>query len=449
MSNTDHLGILLGDANSDRIIAVSTSAVFQDRTLLPNYWGIESNSIDTGFQGHMYSRPNDILVIQAPFYQNDSLEILTTSLDLNHRIWKSLTGLELATGSSRIIVASNQNCQPSSMPPNVSWHEGSLTEAAVKRHVEFGESIIAFVFDRPFFQLLQKSKLNDDHNGDLRRRSEICSLLMDKNSVAELLQKHKVPCPITFPMNHKTDLTEGIKRSPIGRFIFKPAGGAAGIGVFGLDHSGVSLEKIQGHLNHLREKDKLPNRFQIQEFVRGDLLGVTGYGYEDKSFEIFEIHQQIMDSSGRFCGGSWNPTYQAQQLPIIKDLYKRLVAIQELPFTGQICMDVIDGKIIEINPRLTATVPIAHVLRNNHKILAHLGGNVKINKIDLNTRINVPFDLIKEGTLFHVINSYWKTHNVLILPQGINPFGNSRFLFINDDQDKVIQQQFIEELGLK
>ena len=51
----NHLGLIIGDKDQDRIIAVATSSVFDDASLTRIFWKIENTSMDSGFQGHLYS----------------------------------------------------------------------------------------------------------------------------------------------------------------------------------------------------------------------------------------------------------------------------------------------------------------------------------------------------------------------------------------------------------
>src|SRR4029453_4569348 len=102
--------------------------------------------------------------------------------------------------------------------------------------------------------------------------------------------------------------------------------------------------------------------------------------------------------------------------------------------TGLICFDVIDGKVIEVNPRVTASAPIPHLLARNGMIALHVGGGFRIERIDLRTRVRVPYELIESGDFARLVERTMDEHRVLVLPQGLNPFGDSRLAFVNDDE---------------
>jgi phosphoribosylamine-glycine ligase len=272
------------------------------------------------------------------------------------------------------------------------------------------------------------------------------TLLMDKNSTMELLQANGVSCAETFPINKETD-TEDLwdKLLLTRKWVFKPAGGAAGIGVFGKLENGVTQKEIRKHVDELKSKELFPSRSQVQEFVSGETFGATAFIFQDGQFRIFEIHKQTINSSGRFTGGTWSPEIQEENLRAVTHLYKQLAGIKHPAIRGLICIDFIDGKIIEINPRLTASAPIAHILRMKQETKSFAGAGFNFRKIDLNTNVSVSGKQISDGTLKRLIDAMYRKYGVYVLPQGINPFGASRFIFVNDTTEKV-QKEFLESL---
>ena len=440
-ADVSHLGVLVGDPHSDRIIAVATSVVFEDRSLPQTFWGIDDTAIDSGFQGHIYTRPNDILVVRVPGNDDTIPRKVMTAIGVNYEIWKSYTGIELSSATSRIVLASDGPGQPPAcLPENLTWHAGGLLDAAATRFRNTGETFLAFVLNNHVAGML-----------DLRHKSLIdqartTSLLMDKNVAMQVLQTNKVDCARTYPVNEATCLDGTLSGIPSdGRYVFKPAGGAAGIGFFNNNGRGATLSLIGAHLDALRRKNQLPRRFQIQEFVEGTPHGVTAC-FEEGTFEILEIHQQSINETGRFIGGRWAPALQAEQMEFACAVCRQLAAIEQPPFSGLICLDIIDRKVIEVNPRLTASAPIAHILQRQDQIAGHLGSGFRIEQIDLNTKLRIPYESIRNGTLQRLIEVIWNERGVLVLSQGLHPFGDSRFVFINDDCHGTAQQTFIRRI---
>lgn len=445
-ADISHLGVLIGPPDADRIIAVSTSTVFVDKSLAKTFWGVTHTAIDSGFQGHMYTRPNDILVVTVPHSNKVASRMVVTAIDANYNLWKSLTGIELASAVSRIVVASPlPEPPPGDLPKTVTWYTGSLLDAALARHQNNGETLLAFVLDNHL-----------EHALELRRRdypilaeqAQTTSLLMDKNRAMQVLQKNGVDCASTYAIDAETHVDDVLNSLPSAqRYVFKPAGGAAGVGVFSNNGRGAELSLLRNHINILRRNNQLPNRFQIQEFIPGIPLGATGSFGTNGAFNIFEIHQQLIDDAAGFVGARWTPIGQAEQLEAVTKLYRQLAAIRQPIFRGLICLDIIDGQIIEVNPRLTAAAPIAHVLRRQFQFALRYGSGFRIGQIDLNTELSIPYQAIQDGRLGRLTNSIWNERGVLILPQGLNPFGKSRVLFINDDAVGTAQQTFIHEIS--
>lgn len=445
-ADVSHLGVLLGDPHSDRIIAVATSVVFEDRSLPQTFWEIEATVIDNGFQGHMYTEPNDILVVRVPSNDDSVPQQVMTAISVGYEIWKSFTGIQLSSVTNRIILASDPPCPPPAcLPKNLTWHIGGMLDAAATRYRKTEEAFLAFVLNNHVADTLD---LRHQGDGALIDQARTTSLLMDKNLAMQTLQANKVNCAKTYPVDESTDLDRTLSTIPFtGRYVFKPAGGAAGIGVFSNSGRGAPLDVISAHLDALRRTHQLPRRFQIQEFVEGTPYGVTACFETDGAFQVLEIHQQMINETGRFIGGRWTPALQAKQMEFARSVCQQLATIEHPAISGLICLDIIDRRVIEVNPRLTASAPIAHLLRHQEQIGRRLGGGFQIEQIDLNTTVRVPNESMRNGRLRRLIEVMWKERGVLALPQGLNPFGGSRFVFINDDYDGTAQKTFIQRLG--
>ncbi len=445
-TGVNHLGVLVGDPGADRIIAVSTSAVFRDQSLIQNFWGKDSSTLDSGFQGHLYTRPNDILVVRSPVCEGNIPEMIRSAIGVNYDIWNSLTGIRLASTESRIIIVSDHQAdQKSLLPGHFIWRTGSLQDAAVSYCQDTGESFLAFV---PDCRLEDLSFFHEKMNNEMAAWFQTASLMMDKNHAMELLQKQNIQCATTYPFNGAVDFDSRLREIPeSGRYMFKPAGGAAGISLFpGNNRSGARIEQIARHIKTLLLDNKLPERFQIQEFLPGQPYGVSA-GFDGKGgFEIFEIHQQNINNAGKFTGGRWTPAIEEEQMENVYSIYEQMAINGKNYLFGLFCLDIIDGKVIEVNPRLTAAAPIAHILRRREQIENHVQGNFEIRQIDLHTGVRISYESVRNGKLKKLIETFWQDEKVLVLPQGLDPFGTSRLIFINDNLEAEAQKRFLRKI---
>jgi ATP-grasp domain len=442
-----HLGTIVGHPTSDRIIAVSTSVVFKDESLPRSFWGLDGAAIDSGFQGHMYTRPRDVQVVSVRGDDDDVPQMVMTAIGVNYELWKSLAGVELLPPTGRLVVASDHP-SPSvdALPENLTWHVGSLIDAAVARFRNTGESFLAFVLDNRLAKLLG---LRDRGYAALIDQARATSLLMDKNVAMQALEDHAVDCARTYSVDDEGDVGRVMSRiPPTGRYVFKPAGGAAGIGLYGNRGRGAPLELICAHLDELKRAGLLPRRFQIQEFLPGTPYGVTAWFALDGTFQVLELHQQHISETGRFTGGRWTPALQAGHMESARAICSVLATINHPRFTGPIGLDVIDGKVIEVNPRLTASAPIAHVLRREDEIRHRVGSGFRITQVDLNSKVSITYGHIRNGTLSRLIEGIWEDRGALVLPQGLNPFGDSRVVFVNDDSHGTAQRMFAQRISV-
>lgn len=444
-SDMGYLGTLIGDPNSNRIVALSTSSVFSDKALTQSFWGVKSTAIDNGFQGHLYTRPSDTLVVCPPNNDIGTPQKVIKAIEVNYEIWKTFAGIELSTPKCPLILASDFNSPPKDcLLDNLTWHVGSMLGAAITRHIKSSEAVYAFVLNTQLIDMLGSLPPN---SSDLIDQADTTTLLMDKNTAMEILQNNNIKCAKTCPINEDTDLEVKLGNIPSGHsWVFKPAGGAAGIGVFGNRSGGVSLTSIRSHLKTLKHQNQLPLRFQIQEFIHGNPYGVTASFGKNGRFRIFQIHSQLINNEGKFTGGTWTQAFQAKQMVFVNDLCQQLANIEQPSFSGLICFDIINQKIVEINPRLTASAPISHILKQQSQISDHHRRKYQIKKIDLNTQIAIPYHAFQKGTLIGLVESIWQEFDALVLPQGLNPFGISRLIFINDDILKTAQQMFLKRI---
>jgi len=440
LEDVDHLGTVIGHPTADRIIAVSTSEVFDDRSLLQTFWGKDATEIDSGIQGHLYTRPRDVLVLRLPRTDETALAQVFTALNRNSEIWQSLTGLQLATSRSRLVF-SRSGATRAVLPPNASWHTGTLSDAAAAQYQQGRGSVLAFVLNQATLQRLGVI------DADLSSQAEMTSLLMDKNATMELLHAGQVPIAPTRRYTPRTWFEHGCRDLPdTGRYVFKPAGGAAGIGVFAPGPDGATSVAVRAHVHELSQTGHLPERFQLQQFIPGIPHGVSALVRSDGPAEILEIHRQVI-RDGRCIGVRWTRTIEAAHREVAEDIYSRIRAMNTLhrAASGLLCLDLINGLVIEANPRLTASAPIAHLLSRENRIQSHRGSGFRITQIDVDSAVRVPFERMRNGTLAGLIDDLQADSGVLALPQGLNPFGPSRFVFVNDDSTGTAQAAFIRD----
>jgi hypothetical protein len=111
-TDVNHLGVLIGNRHSERIVALSTSDVFINRLLIPSLWGKGNEAIDSGFQAHLYTRPEDIFVVRVQSNDFSAVEKVQAAIGQNCVIWDSLAGIRIASPKSSIALASDYS------PPN-------------------------------------------------------------------------------------------------------------------------------------------------------------------------------------------------------------------------------------------------------------------------------------------------------------------------------------------
>ncbi len=431
-----HLGVTIGNEQKGRIIALPTSEVFHNQELISSFLNVLPANLDNGFQAHLYTTSSDSLVVYLHRVNDFLIEHALNCLKVNAEIWRTLTGIQLA--SNNFVIAFHQkSVSAAQIPPGIHLCQGSLLQVAINKAKETGKALVAFVFNEQF---LQKSGIRLPKNSLIRDYSKTTTLLMDKNSSIKLLQKNGVPLPATYfsPKIKKMDKTL--------KFVFKPSGGAAGLGVYLNEGKGASLHEILLHICYLKKNHLLPDNYQIQEFLPGPVYGALILFRPGKQPEILQIHDQVINPKNKFIAGSWSRKTQSQKYNEVEKLVKQIATIKELKFIGLMGIDLIDGKVIEINPRLTASSPISHLLHHENAIKDFLGLNFEIKRIDINTGISISQEMILSGRLKHTIFRIWKEHNVLILPQGLNPAGNSRILFINDNSQNRAQQKFLKAI---
>ena len=496
-ADDEHLGTRIprapGAASGPRIVMVCTSGVFADPGLVPAFWNRPAHSLDSGVQGHLYTRPGDVFVVHVPVTDaagepgedTGAVTQLLATLDLNAALWARYTGLRLATSADRIVIAADRPPRAGTvLPPTVRWRVGGLLSAAATEFRSGRVDLLAGVLDRATLAALVLDRSDNpdlahlDDLADLAERATVTSVLMNKNAAMSLLWRAEVACADTFAFTAAswaattatattatTSAPPGALPGP-GRYVFKPAGGAAGVGVFGASAPGSTLPELVDHVTALASAGTLPQQFQLQRFLPGPTFGACAV-LGPAGARVVEVHRQRFDEAGRFAGARWSAQICADHADTAAGIAAGIGRLPGLPVRGLICWDMIAGRVIEVNPRLTASSPIAHLLSREPQIAAHLGAGFRLRQIDLNTSVTVPTHWLTVPTragsgsastgsglprerligLIGLIDALWHDRRVLALPQGLTARAPCRFVFVNDDEMGTAQRIFLAALA--
>lgn len=440
--DVEHLGVIIGDPTGGRIVALGTSAVFSDQSLFSRFWHSDGSQLDSGLQAHLYTRPDDIFIVRVPDRAHGPARRLATALDANRQIWGRLVGIDLASSSSRVILVHGPgtvyDAPAGDLPSSMTWFEGTMRDAVVATSREGRSAVLAFVLDD---RLLAMLGMDATASPELVRRARMVSRLMDKNAAMSLLAGHGVPTARTYVFDSSAD-TRRLADLPLAdrvRYVFKPAGGAAGIGVFTDGSRGAEMQVLADHVEGLRAQHSLPGRFQVQEFIAGPVMGATIMVDGDGGCRVFEIHHQIIDGSARFAGARWTRSEQTIHEDEVVRIGRRMSAALGEPLL--LGLDLVEGRVIEVNPRLTASAPIAHLLRRTE--LEETLDDHEVERIDLDTHVPISYDAIASGRVDSAVDLIRARYATLVLPQGLNPFGDSRVAFVNDDRIRSARSAFM------
>lgn len=444
-NDVDHLGVVIGDPSRARLVALGTSTVFSDASLLRTWWNTDAAHLDNGLQAHLYTRPADVFVVQVPPAAVEPRRRLAVALDANRRIWSRLGGADLVSSDGKIVLAIGSDVEVPVLendgPSTMTWFRGSMLDAVAALGAVHEVSVLAFVCDEP---LLARLGIDASDDTDLAHRARVVSELMDKGAAMSLLQRNAVPSAWSQTFEANDDAEHLDRALTVGmRCVFKPTGGAAGIGVFTDDRKGADTHTLMNHVRRLREEGRLPQRFQVQEFLSGPVIGASllldGLG----GCRVLEIHHQLIDQSARFVGARWARPVHAELEGDVASIGRSLSTSLGVPLL--VGLDMVDGRVIEVNPRLTASAPIAHLLRNAEGLEMSLGGH-PVERIDIDTQVPIPWKAIMTGRAETAAEHAHSKYGTLVLPQGLNPFGNTRVAFVNDDHDRSARSAFLRRV---
>lgn len=437
-----HLGVLVNPSGEERLVGLISSEVFLDKDLPRNFLNREAESFDEGFQAQLYCGQGDCLCIQADSISDHVLYLIKTSLDANRRVWESIAGLTI--GPEKELVSTVNEFPETIRPPlRTELRRGSMKQSVTG---EFNRGNYRWRCSVLTPELVEGLVLCPEEKLFLSKLAGSTALLMNKNSALQALRESGISVPRTFfPDRHSFE--NALKELPGNIcYVFKPAGGAAGTGVFPEGTGGSSLHKIKAHLSGLDRNGLLPGEFQVQEFVEGEHWGITYLLLPDRKWKILQIHRQLMGADHRFTGAVWTRTFQEEKTGFAEQLIQRWVHASPIPYQGIFSLDLIGDQVIEVNPRITGTSAIYHVLSQEEKITK---SPAEIHTIHLSTRIKIPAEMIESDRIVQLAEELEASRQVKILPQGINPFGYSRVLFINDNEEMQGQREFIDRIQRK
>lgn len=242
-NEANYLGTLITNAKLKRIIALSTSDVFFDKALIHNFWKIDPSNIDTGFQAHLYTKKNDILVVRIPFVDDSVVQKVSIAIRVNYDIWNRLIGTTILSHEDSIVLVSDYTCPTSIvLPKNFSWYQGKFFETVAALFKNNAYSFLAFTFSEQVLKALDIYCLLED---DIKNIAHDISSFMDKNSTFELFKKGRVDSPKTCMFTESKFLSTKLDNLfTSSSYVFKPSGGAAGIGIYCKKDTLTSKEDI-------------------------------------------------------------------------------------------------------------------------------------------------------------------------------------------------------------
>lgn len=439
LDDVAHLGVLVGATDRSRVVALGTSDVFHDPTLLRTFWDTDGAHLDSGVQAHLYTRPGDSFVARVPA-EPGAAELFVSALDANHAIWRDLTGVELASSASRVVLATgSDSIALPGTASSVQWHAGSLHDAVVAEWAAGGVAVLAFVLDEDLL-----TRLGVPADAELFRRARLQARLMDKNHAMSFLAGAGAACARTYPFEASAALSADLARLPPDRrYVVKPAGGAAGIGVFTAGGVGADRDTVVRHVAELWATGRMPARLQVQEFLEGPVSGASVWLDGRGGCEVLEVHDQLLDPAARFTGARWTREAQQAREPEVSEIGRAMSAALGVPML--VGLDLVDGVVLEVNPRVTGSAPIAHLLRRTGELEATAGRELR--RIDLDTRMTISPEAIATGRVAEAAASVRTAFGTLVLPQGLNPFGSTRVVFVNDDEARSARAAFARLVG--
>lgn len=453
-------GISIGEEDIPRIICLASSACFtspdQALPFLNDLKITEIERLNSGMQAHLYTRPGDTLVAKVPpeKTETEARALLEKALRVNAEIWKEQSGIELMTCDNGTLVLSRPE-------------EVMLSTAFQAYRPGKNVMLLPSLDEDAVFSFEQTAP-------GLRSVATSFAALNHKNSCMELLAANGIPVPRTFTYEARENPSERLRcdLKDLGeeiRFVFKADGSAAGVGVDTNQGQGYRPQEIMALVETLHTASRLPKRFQLQEFIRGVSMGAIAVVTSDGSFKVTDIHRQdIGKGLFTFEGAYWQASLDKAYRGPIEQIFERIVAIEELSLRGSVGIDFISQGdklyVIEVNARTTGATPITLILDKQKKIESYVrkreaslgcSSTFRIEEMLLNLHVKVAAELLEDGKFSKVLaqvkqEAKWLrprgAPEVLILPQGIDPFGSTKVLLVNEGPGKEVLALLKEKL---
>ena len=429
MYQADLLGIRLAPMVGPRIVCLQTSACFPGfPERLPASLGLgarEVHAVDVGVQGQMFTRPGDCMVLRwdAP-YSDDSMN---HALEINARLWRCQMGIEIA--------------EPDCGRFEKVEAQGSLLDTAYDLYDHGAGALIAsYLNPRTARRLLP----NDSEFARIAESHEFLNL---KGHCVDLLARQGVSTPqsISFRLaDRELPWLDRLDRHSSTRYVVKVDGACGGAGIFTNHDRGFKQQQLPRVIDRLAA-DGLNASVQVQQFIPGTSLGAVALFEADGSFRILSLHQQ-KTRSGKIAKLTWTFEMQTQFAASASKAFEALADANELRLLGPVGLDfqVAGNQLfaIEANARLCGSAPLYYV-----RELLGIGSSVQ--RISIINDVVVPPSLLEGDRLATVIGRARHTQpRARILFQGINPFGCSKMLMINDDEQSTAERHMLAELKM-
>jgi hypothetical protein len=439
-------GIVIGNTKPPRIFSLSTSSQMQDPEGSDRTLGRSIITTDKGYQMHLYTQEQDQLIVRIPpqAISLEALQLVDSAIRANQQIWNYFAKRKLC-GSSQVIVV----CESS----DVSWlqsgkeaidqfnfHEGTLDQISKELFLENGGQIVLPIISEDRIRGIQIEPSLDSV-------AAWVSTLNDKNRAIPILKRSGIRVPETYTVDDPSEITNALSQlNSKKKYVFKLAGAVASIGMFTNNDQGCTPEEIIEHLAILQRAGKTPRHFQIQEFINGRSYGGIVMIDQNMNLQLLSIHQQIVEK-GNWLGLVWEQQIEAKLKDFVLESVKALFTEQEITLLGAFNIDFMVSEngiqyITEINPRYSAGVPF-HTIRMLESTIQKLFPDFMVRTMFLDPNIHFSTQFLHSGMLFQIVQYFYRNFNVVILPQGVNPFGNSSVIFINDLDGKG-RNKFIE-----
>jgi glutathione synthase/RimK-type ligase-like ATP-grasp enzyme len=354
--------------------------------------------------------------------RGDPAPLIAHCLDLNAAIWRRQTGIALM--------------EPRSGKVSLAVPGESMLGHAVRLWKQAGGAFVAANLTSRLVDLL--------HTGDpeLVAVSRSCESLNHKNSAMRLLTAHSIPSPWTLTADdgvrsadEARDVLSVLPKD--GQYVLKADGATAGVGVYTNHHAGYDVPALTRLVLHLLERHRLPSRFQIQEYFAGRSMSALAVFRTDGGFDLLSIQEQGLQN-GEFISAHWRRPVHERLAPQVAEVYRRIASIPGLRLLGPVGIDFQESNgdiaVVEVNARLTGSAPIPWILQALERAA------VPVDSVDLLIGVDLDQKLILGNGLLPAIEAALSEPSArgpgslprMILPQGLNAFGKSRILLVND-----------------